>query len=92
MYSLGIDLGSSSIKASILDLDNGQIMASDNYPKEEMQMLAEQPGWAEQHPEIWWKNLMILLKSIFNSTKIDSKKIKYIGIALSNAWLSSLRY
>ena len=81
MYSLGLDLGSSFIKASILDLSNGQIIGSDHFPKQEMEILAEKSGWAEQDPDTWWSNIKILLQALFKKSKIDSKKIKYIGIS-----------
>lgn len=81
MYSLGLDIGSSSIKASILELDSNKVIASDFYPKEEMEIKAVKAGWAEQHPDTWWSNITILLKDLFKSTNIDSFKIKYIGIS-----------
>ena len=56
MYLLGYDLGSSSVKASLIDAENGRIVASDYFPKAEMPMYAAQPGWAEQDPEMWWEN------------------------------------
>lgn len=81
MYSIGIDIGSSSIKASVLDLTNGQIIDSDFYPKSEMEIIAKQPGWAEQHPDTWWSNIKILLKSLLSSIEIDVSQIKFIGIS-----------
>jgi xylulokinase len=81
MYSLGIDIGSSSIKASILELRTNKVLASDFYPKQEMEIIAHKAGWAEQNPDTWWDNIKILLKDLFSDTKIDSKKIKFIGIS-----------
>ena len=81
MYSIGIDLGSSSIKASILNLKDATIIAADNYPKEEMDIVAVKFGWAEQEPETWWNNIKILLKKLISESKIDSQQIKYIGIS-----------
>jgi sugar (pentulose or hexulose) kinase len=57
MLLLGIDLGSSSVKASVIDGETGECLASEFYPKEEMKIIARQPGWAEQDPEEWWSNL-----------------------------------
>ncbi len=57
MLLLGIDLGSSSVKASVIDGESGKNLASEFYPKEEMKIIARQPGWAEQDPEEWWTNL-----------------------------------
>lgn len=81
MYSLGLDLGSSSIKASILELDTNKIIASDFYPKQEMEIAAAKAGWAEQHPDMWWQNIIVLIKELFESSKINSGDIKYIGIS-----------
>ena len=65
MYSLGFDIGSSSIKASILDVESGKILASDFYPKEEMAINSPHPGFAEQDPELWWNYSKLLLKKFF---------------------------
>jgi xylulokinase len=57
MLLLGIDLGSSSVKASVIDGESGNCLATAFYPKEEMKIIAHKPGWAEQEPEVWWTNL-----------------------------------
>lgn len=54
MYFLGYDLGSSAIKAALLDGDEGRVVARSAYPDEEMPIAAPRPGWAEQEPESWW--------------------------------------
>jgi len=55
---LGYDLGSSSVKACLLDADSGKVVASASAPDEEMSIAAPQPGWAEQHPRDWWENIL----------------------------------
>ncbi len=55
MKSLGIDIGSSSVKVSLLDIATGECVASAVAPAVEMPIDAPQSGWAEQDPEIWWK-------------------------------------
>jgi xylulokinase len=57
MLLLGIDLGSSSVKASVIDGESGKCLATAFYPKDEMKIIAKKPGWAEQDPEMWWLNL-----------------------------------
>jgi xylulokinase len=52
MLLLGIDLGSSSVKASVIDGESGNCLASAFYPKDEMKIIAKKSGWAEQEPEI----------------------------------------
>ena len=51
-YLLGYDVGSSSVKASLIDAATGQVVASAQSPSEEMSMLALRPGWAEQDPDV----------------------------------------
>ena len=53
-YLLGIDLGSSSVKVSLVDADSGECKASAHYPETEAPIKALQPGWAEQCPDDWW--------------------------------------
>lgn len=81
MYSLGYDIGSSSIKASILDAENGTVIADDFYPKEEMTIDSPQHGFAEQNPEMWWEYSKLLLKQLLKEKNVDGKKIKSIGIS-----------
>ena len=53
--SLGIDIGSSSVKVSLLDIASGECVASSTNPSQEMPIEALQSGWAEQDPDMWWK-------------------------------------
>ena len=55
MYFLGIDLGSSSIKLSVLNAETEKCMASISVPDFELEMKAPRHGWAEQEPEMWWQ-------------------------------------
>lgn len=59
MLLLGIDLGSSSVKASVIEGESGKCLASAFYPPDEMKITALKPGWAEQDTEIWWENLKL---------------------------------
>ena len=52
--SLGIDIGSSSVKVSLLDIESGLCVASATCPSREMPIDAPQAGWAEQDPDMWW--------------------------------------
>lgn len=54
MYSLGIDIGSSSVKVSLLDIQSGKCVASATNPKSEAPIKALRKGWAEQSPDMWW--------------------------------------
>jgi xylulokinase len=81
MLLLGIDLGSSSVKASVIDGDSGKCLATAFYPSDEMKIIALKPGWAEQDTEIWWTNLKSAIKDC--TDKLGSKKndIGAIGIS-----------
>lgn len=81
MYVLGYDIGSSSVKAALVEIETGKIAVSDFYPKIEMPMHAQQAGWAEQDPEMWWTNLKLANASVLDQSKVDPRDIKAIGIS-----------
>lgn len=81
MYLLGIDIGSSSIKASLINGESGECAASAFYPKQEMTITAHKVGWAEQEPELWWENLKLALADVLKESKVDVNDIKSIGIS-----------
>ena len=81
MLLLGLDLGSSSVKASVIDGDSGNCLASAFYPKDEMKIIAEKPGWAEQDPDIWWKNVKASIADCNSQLGIKKKDIGAIGIS-----------
>ena len=80
-YLLGFDIGSSSIKASVVEIDSGKTVASTVSPSEEMEIHAPQPGWAEQDPEEWWKHIKLATAIIQSKSGIDLKEVKAIGIS-----------
>ena len=57
MQFLGLDIGSSSVKASVLDGETGVCLASVSHPEVELQINAPQAGWAEQDPDTWWESI-----------------------------------
>ena len=81
MYLLGYDIGSSSVKASLVDAQSGQCISSAFYPKSEAPIIAYKPGWAEQDPSSWWENLKLATADILSTSKVNSKDIKAIGIS-----------
>lgn len=81
MYVLGYDVGSSSVKAALVEVETGKTVSSDFYPKSEMPMYAERAGWAEQDPEMWWSNLKLANNAVLRQSGIDPKDIKAIGIS-----------
>lgn len=80
MYLLGCDIGSSSVKVSIVNKETGVTKASDFFPKEEAPIKAVKAGWAEQNPEDWWSYLKQALKSAMTEGNVKGEEIEAIGI------------
>ena len=81
MHLLGLDLGSSSVKASLLDGATGRVVASAQFPEGEMAMDAPRPGWAEQDPAAWWDAAVRATRSVMERAGIDGGDVKAVGIA-----------
>lgn len=81
MYFLGIDLGSSSIKLSVFDADKGVVLKTISVPENETKIDSPQFGWAEQDPNLWWKNTKDGILKLKKNFGIETTKIKAIGIA-----------
>lgn len=81
MFLLGYDIGSSSVKASLVNAENGKCVSSAFFPKTEAEIIAARSGWAEQNPENWWQNLKLATHAVLKEASIDSKDIKAIGIS-----------
>ena len=81
MYLLGYDIGSSSVKASLVDAQSGRCVASSFYPKSEATIIAVRPGWAEQDPASWWDYLKSATADVLSASSADPKEIKAIGIS-----------
>jgi xylulokinase len=81
MLLLGIDLGTSSVKVSVVDAATKQCLASASYPETEAAIISVQPGWAEQDPERWWEYVKKAILKCHASGNYSSKDIGAIGIA-----------
>ena len=79
-YLLGYDIGSSSIKASLLDIDTGRCVAAATTPTTEMGMDVPQPGWAEQRPERWWQEIINATQQLHATAGFDATLLAGIGI------------
>jgi len=78
---LGIDIGSSSVKVSLLDSDSGKSIESKAFPEKEMIIDSPEKGWAEQDPATWWKYVQQASKFVLNKAKVSKGELKGIGIA-----------
>ena len=80
-YFLGFDLGSSSVKAALLDAASGRPLASAFSPSSEMKIYAPQPGFAEQDPEYWWQELIQATRLLRNKYPFQKNDIGAVGIS-----------
>ncbi len=81
MYLLGYDIGSSSVKAALVDANTGVCVASDFFPRQEAPIKALKSGWAEQRPDDWWTYLKAATQSVLATSKVNAADIKAIGIS-----------
>jgi xylulokinase len=81
MLLLGIDLGSSSVKASVIEGESGACLATSFHPSDEMKIVALKPGWAEQDTEMWWSNLKLTIRDCTNMLGLKKNDIGAIGIS-----------
>ncbi|MBN1578090.1 MAG: carbohydrate kinase [Chitinispirillaceae bacterium] len=81
-YLLGYDIGSSSVKATVIEASTGRVVASATSPDNvELEIIAEKPGWAEQHPDTWWKHVQKATEKIRASSSVNLHDVKAIGIS-----------
>jgi len=81
MYYLGLDIGSSSVKAALVEVSTGKSIGVVQQPEEEMGMLALKNGWAEQKPEDWWQHVCSAIAILKKKYKIATEEIKGVGIS-----------
>ena len=81
MYLLGYDIGSSSVKAALVETQTGRIAASAFHPKQEMPISAPQAGWAEQDPDMWWENLRLATTDVLRQAAATGDDVEAIGIS-----------
>ena len=79
-FLLGYDIGSSSIKASLMRADTGEVVGSATSPAQELPMHAVQEGWAEQDPELWWEHLVKASQALQAQHSESWSQVKAIGI------------
>lgn len=81
MLLLGIDIGTSSIKVAIIDAHSQQTITTVQYPETETPIVALQPGWAEQSPDMWWQHVQSAILAAHAQQLYNPAEIKAIGIA-----------
>ena len=78
---IGYDIGSSSVKTTLLDADSGKVVASESLPKEEMLISSPKKEWAEQDPMMWWKYIIETTKAVVADAAIQKGEVQAIGIS-----------
>lgn len=81
MLFLGIDIGSSSVKLSVLDGHTGKSVGALSYPDSELAIDSPAAGFAEQHPDTWWECVRQGFSRLAASGNFDPKQIDAIGIS-----------
>lgn len=81
MFLLGYDIGSSSVKAALVETQTGRIAASAFYPRREMPIAAPRADWAEQDPAMWWDNLRLATADVMQQAQAKAADIEAIGIS-----------
>ena len=80
MIGIGYDMGSSFIKAALVEVKTGNPIARARVPEVEIPMEAKQPGWAEQDPNLWWQYLCKATQKLLTKAQIKADQISSIGI------------
>lgn len=81
MFLLGYDIGSSSVKASLVHIETGEAAATAFFPATEMSITSVRVGWAEQNPECWWTNLRQATQAVIAAMRARPEEIVAIGIS-----------
>jgi xylulokinase len=80
-YLLGYDVGSSSVKVTLLNASTGKAVASATCPDTEMPIDSPHPGWAEQAPEMWWDNAQMATRQVLSKASASKDSVLAIGIS-----------
>ena len=80
-YLLGLDVGSSSVKASVVDSIDGKCCGTSFFPKQEAPIKALRAGWAEQAPNDWWQYAKDAIGECLGKASVAGSDIAAIGIS-----------
>jgi xylulokinase len=81
MLSIGFDIGSSSVKGAVIDVETGATLATGHHPPEEMAIASPRPGWAEQDPDQWWESLRQVIQGLLLTPGVSPERIGSIGLS-----------
>lgn len=78
---LGIDLGTTGVKAALFAADDGRVLASAFF---EYPLLHPQPGWAEQNPADWWNATVSAIRACKEQARlhgIEPRDVRGVGLS-----------
>ena len=78
MYALGIDVGTGGTRALVID-GAGRIVASATADHEPF--ASPQIGWAEQHPEDWWRACCAAVREVLTGGTVRGDDIACVGFS-----------
>ncbi|MEW6512130.1 MAG: FGGY family carbohydrate kinase [Bacteroidota bacterium] len=81
MLTIGYDLGSSFIKAALVDSATGEAVATASFPDSEMAIDAQRPGWAEQRPEAWWEGIVQVTRRLAAVSGVPVRDVGALGVS-----------
>ena len=80
-YLLGYDIGSSAIKAALVEAESGVALGSAVSPADELPIRAPRPGWAEQDPDVWWAHVGAATRQLAAAHPAALREVKAIGLS-----------
>lgn len=81
MYFLGLDIGTSAIKAALIEAESFNLVAQASYPETEAAIISKHPGWAEQPPDDWWNSVVQACSELSAKHRAEMQAVKAIGIS-----------
>jgi xylulokinase len=90
MFTIGLDIGSSSVKACLYDTGSYNVVGSSTSPTDEMLISSPIQGWAEQDPELWWHHVVVACSDLRRRYPSQWMAVRAIGIGYQMHGLVSL--
>ena len=78
---LGLDIGSSFVKAALVDVDTGALVSQASAPDREMAIAAPKPGWAEQDPSEWWAQTVVATRAAIAAGRVSGEAVAAVGLS-----------
>lgn len=73
---MGVDVGTTGVKAILCD-DSGKCLGE---AYSEHPLICTRPGWAEQDPEVWWQSLILVVRELFHSSRVESSCVRALAV------------